>query len=296
MTLTEADLKTVSEELEKRLAHCTICPFGCGTDRYKEKGKRCGSGYIPKVASATLHLGEEPPISGTRGSGTIFFPGCSLRCRFCQNYPISQLDNGNEMSVSKIAEAMLDLQQKKAHNINLVTPTHYVPQAVKALSIAKARGLSIPVVYNTSGYEELETVRLLEGIVDIYLPDMKYGSDENALRYSGAQGYVGINRRAVSEMYRQVGPLLTDNEGIAKAGLLVRHLVLPEGISGTEEVLSWLSGLSKDIPVSLMSQYFPAHRASGMKDLGRRLTSGEYETASRLLSKYGFSRGWIQDY
>ncbi|HUT65421.1 MAG TPA: radical SAM protein [Spirochaetota bacterium] len=294
--LTNADLGKVSEELKKSLSHCTICPFKCGTDRYREEGSRCRAGHLPKVASATLHHGEEPPISGTKGSGTIFFSSCGLRCLFCQNYPVSQMGNGNEMTVSQLAEAMLVLQRKKAHNINLVTPTHYTPQIVEALAVAKDMGLSIPIVYNSSGYERVETLRLLDGIVDIYLPDMKYGTDEMALRYSGAVRYVEINRRAVSEMYRQTGPLRFDDEGIATRGLLVRHLVLPGGISCTGEVLRWLSELSRDIPVSLMNQYFPAYRAFDMKDIGRKLRYNEYDYASRLLEKYGFSFGWTQEY
>lgn len=296
MLLTEAELKTVTEELKKSLSHCTVCPFECGTDRYRKEGGRCRAGLLPRVASATLHHGEEPPISGTRGSGTIFFSSCGLRCLFCQNYPVSQMGNGNEMTIERLTEAMLVLQRKNAHNINLVTPTHYTPQIVEALAAAKDMGLSIPIVYNSSGYERIETLRLLDGIVDIYLPDMKYGTDEMALRYSGAARYVEINRIAVSEMYRQTGPLRFDDEGIATRGLLVRHLVLPGDISCTGQVLKWLSELSKEIPVSLMNQYFPAYRASGSKDLGRKLRKEEYDYASRLLDEYGFSSGWTQEY
>ena len=213
---------------------------------------------------------------------------------FCQNYPISQLGNGNEVTEEQLANQMLDLQRRGAHNINLVTPTHYTPQIVEALAIARGVGLTIPIVYNSSGYEDTQTLKLLDGIVDIYLPDMKYGTDENAILYSCAVSYVEINRSTVREMYRQVGPLQVDNEGVAQHGLLVRHLVLPEDISHTGEVLRWLSSLSRDIPVSLMNQYFPAYRAHGIEQLGRRLREDEYESAKRLLEKYGFREGWTQ--
>jgi putative pyruvate formate lyase activating enzyme len=194
--LKEIDLRTAANTLKKRLSPCTICPFKCGTDRFREKRGRCRSGHLPRIASATLHFGEEPPISGSRGSGAIFFSSCGMRCIFCQNYPISQLGNGNELTEARLAEEMLALQRRGAHNINLVTPTHYTPQIVEALANAKGSGLTIPVVYNSSGYDDIETLRLLDGIVDIYLPDMKYGTDENALLYSGAQRYVEINRCA----------------------------------------------------------------------------------------------------
>jgi putative pyruvate formate lyase activating enzyme len=249
---------------------------------------------MPKVASWGLHFGEEPPISGTRGSGTVFFSGCPLRCVFCQNYPISQLANGNEVSIEWLAVRMLDLQNRGAHNINFVTPTHYVPQIVEALAVAVSRGLSIPIVYNSSGYEDLETLRLLDGVVDVYLPDMKYGDDEQAARCSSAPGYVSVNRAAVAEMYRQVGDLFLDGEGIAVRGLIVRHLVLPGNIAGTRMVLEFVASLSPTVTIALMSQYFPAHEAPGIPGLDRKLTREEYESVTELLDEYGLENGWTQ--
>jgi len=254
----------------------------------------CRSGLKPKIASYNIHNGEEPPVSGPRGSGTIFFSGCGLRCIFCQNFPISQLLNGNEVSVEEVAGYMLFLQKKGAHNINFVTPTHYVPQIVEAVYIASQRGLKLPLVYNSSGYEELQTLKLLDGIIDIYLPDMKYSSDENALKYSGVNNYVEINRLAIKEIYRQVGPLTTDEHGIARRGLIIRHLVLPGDISGTEDVLRFICELDPAIPVSLMSQYFPAHRANNFPELKRHLKREEYTRMLHLLEKYMLENGWVQ--
>jgi putative pyruvate formate lyase activating enzyme len=292
---TPHELVSASLTLDRMLDSCTVCPFNCGVDRPNGRGGRCGAGYLPEVASITLHHGEEPPISGIRGSGTIFFSHCPLHCIFCQNYPISQLGNGNEYTIEKLAGAMLELQRKGAHNINLVTPTHYAPQIAAALLFAKDSDLRIPVVYNTGGYETVDTLRLLEGFVDIYLTDMKYGSDANALRYSGARGYVEKNRLAVKEMFRQTGPLEVDGDGIAKKGTIVRHLVLPNNIAGTDKVLRRLASLSKQIPVSLMSQYFPAYSATGREDIGRKVSKEEYEEAETLLTEYGLSNGWTQE-
>jgi putative pyruvate formate lyase activating enzyme len=251
-------------------------------------------GYEPRVSSWSLHHGEEPPISGSGGSGTIFLSGCPMHCAFCQNYPISQLRHGQDMGVEELGEKMLELQRKGAHNINFVTPTHFAPQIVEALHIAADRGLRLPIVYNSSGYDDLHTLRLLDGIVDIYLPDMKYSDDAHAKLYSGATDYVSVNRRAVAEMFRQVGGLVLDSEGIATRGLIVRHLVLPGGISGTAEVLEYIAGLSTSIGISLMSQYFPAHRAEEYGELQRKLTQQEYEQALEALDRCSFANGWIQ--
>jgi putative pyruvate formate lyase activating enzyme len=290
----KSDLKKTVDELTSRLSPCSVCPMRCGINRYHEKTGKCGTRFLPKVASHSIHHGEEPPISGQRGSGTIFFSGCPMECSFCQNYPISQLVNGNEVSTDELSNYMVRLQKRGAHNINLVTPTHFVPQIVEALVLAIKNGLNIPIVYNSSGYDEVETIALLDGIVDIYLPDMKYGENEAALRYSGARNYVETNQAVIREMYRQVGDLTVDSYGIAKRGLIIRHLVLPRNISNTEGVLEFISGLSRSITVSLMSQYFPAHRAVALPELSCKLSRREYEEASLLLEGHGLENGWIQ--
>jgi putative pyruvate formate lyase activating enzyme len=254
-------------------------------------------GPLPKVSSWNLHAWEEPPISGTRGSGVVFFSGCPGRCLFCQNYPISQLGYGEVVSVERLAGMMLELQRKGAHNINLVTPTHFVPQILAALPHAIRGGLRLPLVYNSSGYERVETLRWLEGVVDIWLPDAKYDTDETARRLSGFRDYVEHNRAALREMYRQVGEaLVLDGDGFARRGMIVRHLVLPGDLAGTRPVLQWLAGaLSPRLHVSLMDQYFPAHRAVGHPVLGRKLLWEEYSAALQALEEAGFSNGWCQE-
>lgn len=255
----------------------------------------CGAGLGPMVSSYNAHFGEEPPISGTRGSGTIFLTNCSLKCVYCQNYPISQLGHGNEVTEEELARMMLSLQARGCHNINLVTPTHYMPQILSGLTLAAERGLTLPVVYNTGGYELVEALRLLDGIVDIYMPDMRYACDEAGVKYSGAPGYATHNRPAVKEMHRQVGDLKVDAEGVAVRGLLIRLLVLPESISGTEETLEFIAKeVSKDTFVSLMAQYFPAHKAETIPPLDRRITRAEYGRAFKKMMELGFSQGWAQ--
>ncbi len=295
-------LKT-SDELARRidrayetLRHCTLCPRACGIDRLADEKGYCQAGTDPIVASWTAHTWEEPPISGTKGSGTIFFSHCTARCLFCQNYPISQLGVGRRVSVQRLAEMMLELQARGCHNINLVTPTHFVPQILAALSLAIEGGLRLPLVYNSSGYETVDTLRLLEGVVDIYLPDAKYGDDGVANRLSKFQGYVGANRAALQEMHRQVGQdLVLDDKGLALRGLIIRHMVLPEGLSGTHEVLAWIAReLSPFIHVSLMAQYFPAHKAVGDPVLGRRISAAEYLQALEAFDSVGLERGWRQ--
>jgi putative pyruvate formate lyase activating enzyme len=242
------------------------------------------------------HHGEEPPLSGGNGSGTIFFANCNLRCVYCQNYPISQMGHGAERTAGELACQMFWLQEQGCHNLNLVTPTHFMPQILQALSIAKERGFDLPIVWNTSGYESVETLRLLDGVVDIYLPDMRYSDNRAALQYSVASHYVEVNRAAIKEMYRQVGNLVLDGNGTAKRGLIVRHLVLPGGISGTESVMKFLAEeISKDVHVSLMAQYFPAYKATESREIGRRITAKEYEEARRIMEKYGLENGWVQE-
>lgn len=279
------------------LRSCVLCPRRCGKDRLAGEVGWCRAGALPEVASWNLHFWEEPPISGTKGSGTIFFSHCTGRCLFCQNYPISQLGIGNKVSTTRLAGMMLELQRKGAHNINLVTPTHYVPQFLEALLLAIPQGFNLPIVYNTSGYDSLEALHLLDGVVDIYLPDAKYADDAVARALSGFVGYVSANRAALKEMYRQVGADLIVEEGIARRGLIVRHLVLPNGLSQTPEVLRWLAAnLSPQVHVSLMDQYFPAYKAVGHPTLGRKITPQEYEAALAAFYAAGLENGWLQEH
>nr|MBC7244549.1 radical SAM protein [Chloroflexota bacterium] len=291
-------LKDRIEQAYEILSHCTLCPRDCGVNRLAGEKGYCQAGADPVVASWNAHPWEEPPISGTNGSGTIFFTYCTGRCMFCQNYPISQLGIGQQVTVQRLAEMMLELQARGCHNINLVTPTHFVPQILAALAIAAEGGLHLPLVYNSSGYEAVETLRLLDGIVDIYLPDAKYADNEIARRLSGFRGYVEANRTALKEMFRQVGPeLLLDENGMALRGMIIRHMVLPEGLAGTRQVLAWIAcELSPSVHISLMSQYFPAHKAVGDPVLGRRITDEEYLEALAAFDELGLERGWRQEY
>jgi putative pyruvate formate lyase activating enzyme len=250
---------------------------------------------MASVASHNIHMGEEPPITGTRGSGTIFFSQCNLRCKFCQNYPISQIGNGEVADGEKLAGMMLSLQERGAHNINLVTPSHVVPQFLEGLLVAAGRGLKIPIVYNSSGYEGLEALRLLDGVVDIYMPDIKYATRDVAASCSDAPDYWDHVRPAMKEMYRQVGSIRVNDEGIGVRGMLIRHLVLPGGIQSSEKVFQFVATeLSTDVPVNLMSQYFPADRAVDDPILGRRITPEEFKEAEDALHRWGLDAGWIQ--
>ena len=279
-----------------RLKCCDLCPHECGVNRLAGATGVCSAGARPRIASANLHRGEEPPISGTRGSGTIFLTGCSLHCRFCQNFPISQLGNGNDLSTAELAGKLIRLQALGAHNINFVTPTHFLPQILAALFLAVPQGFRLPIVWNSSGYERVDALRLLDGIVDIYLPDMKYAADDKAVRYSAAPGYREINRAAVREMLRQVGHLELDEGGVAVRGLIIRHLVLPCGSAGSREILAWIAmNLGREAHISLMKQYFPAHRALDTPGLQRKPTEEEYEEAVEALEEAGLQNGWVQE-
>lgn len=282
----------------RMLENCTLCPRDCGVNRLVGEKGYCRAGAEPVVASWNAHPWEEPPISGTRGSGTIFFTYCTARCRFCQNYPISQLGVGQQVSVQRLGEMMLELQSRGCHNINLVTPTHWMPQILAALPAAIEGGLRIPLVYNSSGYEGVEPLRLLDGVVDIYLPDSKYADNAVARRLSGFRGYVEANQAALREMYRQVGPELTlDSDGLAVRGMIIRHMVLPQQLAGTRQVLEWIAReLSPLVHISLMAQYFPAHHAVGDPVLGRKITQTEYLEALAAFDDLGLERGWRQDY
>lgn len=284
-------------EARKRLAACDICPRACGVNRLQGEEGYCRAGALVRVASWNVHPGEEPPISGTRGSGTIFFSHCTARCVFCQNYPISQMARGIDVSPERLGGMMMELQRRGCHNINLVTPSHFVPQILTAVDAAAERGLRIPILYNTNGYDAVETLRLLDGVVDIYLPDAKYADDSVARRLSGFVDYTRHNRAALLEMRRQVGaPLQVDDEGIATRGMVVRHLVLPNGLSQTPAVLHWLAeNLGRDVYLSLMSQYFPTYRAMDHAELGRRITPEEYAEALAALEAEGMENGWTQE-
>lgn len=288
-------LQRVGESYQ-RLKHCDICPHECGVNRIKEECGICGSGLKLKIASINVHTGEEPPISGDKGSGTVFLSGCSLKCRFCQNFPISQFGNGYEFTPQVLAERMLRLQKQSVHNINFVTPTHFMPQILAALWLAVPLGFRLPIVWNTSGYEKVDVLQLLDGVVDIYLPDMKYSDDATAMRLSSAPGYRDINRRAIAEMLRQVGHLQFDDEGLATKGLIVRHLVLPEEQAGTRATLRWIAeNPGRETCISLMRQYFPAHKALQTSGVDRKISDEEYDEATQCLEDFDLENGWVQD-
>ncbi len=290
------ELSRRAEILEEKLRCCDLCPRKCGADRTAGKTGYCGVGHRLKIAAINIHPWEEPPISGANGSGTIFFSGCTLRCIFCQNYPISQLGVGREISREDLASEMLRLQQKGAHNINLVTSAHQMAGVARALDIAAKRGLRIPIVYNSSGYESLETLEILCGIIEIYLPDIKYSDPKTARNLSGAADYVTVNRKALLEMWRQVGSIVTDASGIGRRGMIVRHMVLPGDLSGTAECLSFLAReIGPEVWVSLMNQYFPAHQALETPPLDRKTTTEEYESACQNLTDLGLVNGFTQE-
>jgi putative pyruvate formate lyase activating enzyme len=285
--------------LEARLAACDICPRECGAKRLAGQAGHCFTALLAPVATVGAHHGEEPVLSGSRGSGAVFFGNCNLRCVYCQNYQISQdpvAQRRNEMEPVALAGRMLYLQDTLGcHNINLVTPSHVVPQIMRAVLTAVPKGLRLPLVYNTSSYDSLATLRELEGVVDIYLADLRYASDDLARKYSRVRRYVASSREAIKEMYRQAGDLVLDGEGVARKGLIVRHLVLPNGIAGSEDSLSWLAReVSPGVAVSIMSQYHPAHRADKYQGLERRITPQEYREVAELAARLGLENGWLQ--
>jgi putative pyruvate formate lyase activating enzyme len=289
-------LERLIEQALKLLESCCICPRKCKVNRLKNETGFCKTGLKPKVISYMPHRGEEPPISGERGSGTIFFSQCNMSCVYCQNYEFSQLGEGREVDFEDLAQFMLELQNLGCHNINLVTPTHVMPQILKALHIAISKGLNLPLVYNTGGYELPEIIRLLDGIVDIYLPDMRYADTQMSIKYSNAPDYPKYNQASVKEMHRQVGVADIDDEGIIKRGVVIRHLVLPDKISGTEKTMKFISEeLSKETYISLMSQYAPYYKAHEFHDISRRVTFEKYEEARKIMHKYGLYNGWTQD-
>ena len=283
------------------LSSCTICPHLCGNNRLEDEIARCHSGRLPIVSAATPHFGEEPALVGTHGVGNIFFGNCNLRCVYCQNAVISQNhreERKNEVSIGRLAAIMLELQALGCHSIGLVSPTHFVPQIIEALVEAADGGLALPLVYNTNAYDDPGVLRLLDGVVDIYLPDLKYADDAMGYAYSRVPGYAGHARRAIVEMHRQVGSgLLTGEDGLVKRGLILRHLVLPNDIAGSRETLRWIRDtLGPETALSIMAQYFPAHAALTTPLLDRKLRPGEYEKVLSLLDSFGMDRGWAQEY
>ena len=277
------------------LEKCTICPHKCGINRNKNIG-RCKSGKEVKIALYSIHKFEEPCISGENGSGTIFFSNCNMNCIYCQNYEISQLGKGKEISIEKLAEIMLKQQEKGVENINLVTPTSYALHIIEAIKIAKQKGLKIPIVYNTNGYENVETLKLLEGLVDIYLPDLKYFDNELGKKYSKVDNYFEIATEAIKEMYRQVGQSVLDEKGVMKKGLMIRHLILPNNIENSKQILKWIKeNFDNNVYVSIMAQYFPTYKAKKTSDLNRKLTQKEYEEVEQYLYDLELENGYIQE-
>jgi len=287
--LRSGELKRRVAEAYARLEACDLCARTCGINRRLDPDKAgCHTGERAWVSSYGPHFGEEDPLVGSGGSGTIFFTWCNLRCQYCQNYDISQLGQGREVEPEELARMMLSLQSQGCHNINLVSPSHVVPQILAGLLIAAEAGLRLPLVYNSGGYDSLQTLALLDGVVDIYMPDMKYADAAVARRYSGIGHYPAANQAAVKEMHRQVGDLTMDERGVARRGLLVRHLVLPEGLAGTAEIVRFLRDqVSPNTYINVMAQYRPCYRAHGLPPLNRPITTQEYAEAVRLAQEAG---------
>jgi putative pyruvate formate lyase activating enzyme len=298
--LSAADWRHKRDFFQTLGSPCGLCPRQCGAERESDQPGACQARRDAKIASQNLHHGEEPPISGIRGSGTVFFSGCPLSCIFCQNYPLSQLFHGEWVSVSRLAAIFSSLQERGAHNINLVSPTPYLHHIVRALEIAREKGLAIPLVYNSSGYERAEVIAQLEGIIDIYLPDFKYGSSEDsrklAVQISAVDDYHENAFAAVREMVRQTGPLSLDDEGVAVRGTIIRHLIIPGRTANSLDVLRTLAAPDfRDAHLSLMSQYFPAHRAAHCPPFDRRLRPDEYGQVRDEALNLGLENGWFQD-
>lgn len=280
----------------KELEKCNICPHKCNINRNKGKIGRCKATDKVKIALYSIHDFEEPCISGEKGSGTVFFSNCNLNCIFCQNYEISQLGNGKEISVEELAEIFLIQQEKDVENINLVTPTSYVPQIIEAIKIARQKGLKLPIVYNTNAYESVETLKMLEGYIDVYLPDLKYAENTLAKEYSNVENYFEVATKAIKEMVRQVGIPNLDKKGLMQKGVMIRHLVLPNHIENSKKVLKWITqNLPKEIYISVMAQYFPTFKANENKDLNRKLTKEEWEEIQKYIEELGIENGYVQE-
>lgn len=279
----------------KELEKCQICPHNCKVNRENGKIGRCKCNDKIKIALVSTHEYEEPCISGKNGSGTIFFSNCNMNCMYCQNYEISQLGKGREITIEELAEIFLRQQEKKVNNINLVTPTMYAYQIIEAIKIAKKGGLNIPIIYNTNGYEKVETIKSLEGYVDVYLPDLKYYSDILSNKYSKVDKYFEIATKAIKEMYRQVGQATFNEEGIIQKGVIIRHLVIPNHLQNTKHILKWIKENLGDIYVSVMAQYFPTYKAKNDNEIGRKLSKREYKEIENFLFTLDLKNGYIQE-
>lgn len=280
----------------KELEKCEICPHKCKVNRNQNQVGRCKSKDTVKIALYSTHNFEEPCISGEKGSGTVFFSNCNMNCIYCQNYEISQQGKGKEISVEQLADIFIKQQEKNVENINLVTPTSYTMQIIEAIKIAKKNGLKIPIVYNTNGYEDVETIKKLEGYIDIYLPDLKYYYNELGEKYSKVKNYFEISTQAIKEMYKQVGATKLNENGIMQKGVMIRHLVLPNNIENSKRVLRWIKeNLDENIFVSVMAQYFPTYMAKNVDNLNRKLTMQEYEEVESYLFSLDLNNGYIQE-
>lgn len=277
------------------LNKCNLCPHMCLVDRENKKRGFCKSGENVKIALSSKFFYEEPCISGTKGSGAVFFSNCNLRCVYCQNYKISKEGKGKEILVEELTDVFLNLQKEGVHNINLVTPTIYALHIKEALILAKKNGLNIPVIYNSSGYENVDTIKELDGLIDVYLPDFKYCSNELGLKYSGVNKYFDFASCAILEMYRQVGHPIFDNNGIIKKGLIIRNLILPNNTKNTKNVLEWIvENIGKEAYVSIMAQYFPTNEAQNINELNRKITKKEYHIIEKYMYDLGLENGYFQ--
>ncbi len=286
------ELRERVERAREMSRRCVLCPRACLANRLEGEVGECGVGRFALLSSYGPHFGEEDVLRGWRGSGTVFFAGCNMRCVYCQNYEISQLRFGREVGPEGLAQVFLEVQAMGCHNLNLVTPSHVVWQILEALLIAVERGFRLPIVYNTSSYDSLQSLRLLDGVVDIYMPDLKYSDSRTALKYSGVKGYWEVARKAVKEMYRQVGDLVLDENGLAKRGVLIRHLVLPNDVAGSKRVMEFIAKeLSKDAWVNVMAQYYPTYRAWEYPEIARRITLKEYYEVVEYARSLGIHRG-----
>lgn len=280
----------------KELIECDICPNNCKVNRVEGKLGICKANTKVKIALASLHYFEEPCISGEKGSGTVFFSNCNLRCKFCQNYKISAEGKGKEITIEELADTFLDLQNQGSNNINLVTPTIYAYQIIEAIKLAKNKGLNIPIVYNSNGYESLQTLKALEGYIDVYLPDLKYYYDDIALKYSGIKEYFKHATEAINEMYRQVGVPKLNKDGIIQKGLVIRHLVLPNNIDNSKKVLNWIKqNIDSKVYISIMAQYFPCYKSKEIEELNRKLTKEEYEEIEEFVFDLDIENGYMQE-